>query len=1162
MLLTSLLLASCMPDSLTKYKEDSKKAASTNTTGGSSGGSGGSSGSGTVVREATTLTCSNTNIQKFYLGTSIPDQTVTTNGEGALSYTLTITTPSNASVSSSINFLTGLNFDTESGKISGTPTKASTQLNYKVSLYQNNIFKKDCTFKFSAATKLEAGDLFLAHSTTDDNNLLMIKVDKIDDFEKTIGENTIVGGVGPGEEQAYGSVSQIDEDEKTLYVNFDDSLYSESLDNIFQVGSKLSIDNDGFGFTDDYATIEKVIYVKKSISTAFRISPAYSRDISFGAGEQLTYTITRGSDPDVTDKSLATWPNIIARTSCTGVPSDGKIYYETSTGDICAEGTTTTPLKSFSPRKYVLTARNANKETVSFEFYFSVQEEPENLSTGEFLLLEMTSTDKFSRGMQISGTCDTIVPPEVSYAFAEESRGIVKEIIRKDLMVVKVTKGDFAINAKCASGKIPIANKIPYTGETAKAISVKAITGSIVVADMSNFSIGEVVTTSGGAVGVVVARDDLSYITSTYNSYNPTRDKVYLKVISGNFTTGQTVEGQSILAADFPNVVLAVGSSASFKRGSDVVGDDADVVFNSNNSSGTITSLNGNSLYVESHFDFYSPADNIDNANPFAAAETSITSVASDNHFNLYLGQEAYIKLDLQKGNNIRFALDGEPPAGLKVDLSTLSISGTPTDFTEAGERRSYTISAYNATNAASPEVHTFTIQIHNHFTLGYDIEDSKTSRYLLHRAKYGNKTRACSITEDMIDIYKNSLVSGPVDTSTNIIDCFLDAEEVDLYSKGVALTTEIGGGLCARIEFEPYSIFQYPAGNSTTTALDDDAGEITGNFDSSFSRTERCYFTHSMDGTAFASGCSNLPSGSLTPDYDCDGVLDAEDGLSIMDGAVCAYNYTSDPDIQKNCDEGIYKETPIEWVVDGDASNTCQIGVDTTTSGSPTQRECGGIHQHCLAGAATDFFSVEELADKALEYFDEDIIDGRIGINKIPWTLVAPITKGHFSNIGIANYAANNSCGDPTETNDNYTYLTSNWKRANYDARSTLADGSREKFQDPFHQANPVYTFRCERGDGLALATINLFIREFDTTPTVNNSIDQYLGDDLVLASSLAPFRDLANDDVTLNSRNDRASVQDLYSSGTNPGICPTPASIDAEADGTVRYSFPGLGL
>ncbi|MFG1484410.1 Ig domain-containing protein [Halobacteriovorax sp. HFRX-2_2] len=382
-----------------------------------------------------------------------------------------------------------------------------------------------------------------------------------------------------------------------------------------------------------------------------------------------------------------------------------------------------------------------------------------------------------------------------------------------------------------------------------------------------------------------------------------------------------------------------------------------------------------------------------------------------------------------------------------------------------------------------------FDILIEDYFEVTLDIDS--TPVFYGHKDGEGNIFNKCRIK-------KRDIISNPKGSASDIedvvdIDCFFDVGERDIYTRDINLRAAVGPGMCHTLEYVPYSFFKRRPNKTTVNQIKYDAAsryivQVTEGASSECVNATNLTFD--------AGDAGNLAQVST---FDTNAIY--VNGV-IFDGTLadlCTGNYFEG----RSCDNGGFSYAVLSYsyneeVLADDGSVATPSSCTNTVT--PTSFSCGGNPRQCLDGAIVSEFGREGVNNGVVS----QSVEAFNGVDKA-YTPGSPIKRGGTSNLIVTNYMQSNSCHDG---NTDY-YAEGLLAHANsasmWDSPNTIVD--------PHMGANPFYTFNCYDQASDIQARINVHIRDWDTSFEVNNLDKAFVAGDWGMDNSGTDlFGDLVN--------------------------------------------------
>jgi hypothetical protein len=649
------------------------------------------------------------------------------------------------------------------------------------------------------------------------------------------------------------------------------------------------------------------------------------------------------------------------------------------------------------------------------------------------------------------------------------------------------------------------------------------VNGVIEVANTTNFTIGGSITTAAGDKALVVAKDD-------------TDDLLYILHLSGTFSENEGIDNADTYVGDETTITAIVGPIVSLSTvggsstSSGVDFREGSLVSSSNGATQRAagyavagTNISANTLVVQlEHYDNNKWFDITNNLDDYTVTNIGLGSpytIAGSDLSQLMIGYvDESIHVEpfvLGSFSNASIAPD-ILPAGLTFDNLTGTISGTPT---EATSKLDYVISfSYPGETSVT---YSFSMIVYNQFEITQVTDDG--SSFLLHKEGRGLAGAKCKVFGAQVIDDPTDALYGDSLYGFNDVVCRLEAGEQDLYTEGVKLNIKAGGGMCEFVRYKPFSYQGISAGATSATYVkyaefDGSAclSTVTNGIDPSIltaaAPQARPVGVRDFDQTYCHSGSSCI-SNDANP-----AIKDSEDGFCSYDHSLLQ---TGGGAVYPNTDTGSYNLVTVACELTDEAAGVC------TCASTVTKVECGGDQSKRIAGPIHDT-AINVAIENSVIYSSFDSLSESL-------ELKAPITSGADGNYRLANYTAKNSCYSAAPGNSYHiedsvavglTTFNDTWESFN---NSNDAFGGTN--------LNQFYGFECLNAAGDVKARIRLQVRDWDRTFVPENTEVE----ELIPASPM--------DDSTAScfgsNCNNRADFDDNI--GTNLATCSSTDALSA---------------
>ncbi len=753
-----ILLQGCMPDSLTKFKQEQKPQK-------------------TVTGGSTTQDTAPSNLSytgspyKFTVSNPIVAQSPTVTGV-VNTYTISPAVPS------------GLLMDGETGRISGTPTVYIAPANYVITA-TNTAGSTNKTINISAYNQ-PAG---LKYNLTPRAIVTMSATGGL----SVGGTFTTASGAGTIK-QLSGNVAEIEVSSGYFVLG---EAVTESTGSAFTI-AELDFKNSIQIFPVNSASIS-------SFSVGEYVSTPASQGSSLGVVKQLlsdsivvdmirgTFAPTETLDDLTTYSATAMTVDRINFVLDNGdsidlrptITAGEAIDYSLSSGSLPSGFTAFASSSGFIIGSY--NTSQSTQVTVSAENPVGSNSatftmgpliaSPQSLSVTQNVILKVLNTSDFAYGKKVSSPAGDLAT--------------VIDVVDSEYLYVKMITGSFEKDESLDNANI-------FGGEKTSVLDLKHVTFvlEVPVGAASGFAKDGYISSNSNGAGIV------SHVfTDAVNN-----DKIFVRQTFPGFTAHQATpveidNTQTFVAAETTisrvrsnHLELSLASVAAFTKGIDITYESGTAyasgwVHDVNSSASSIT-INVNREGF--HYDV-----GPDNANPFSAAETTTASYKADNTFYMTTGKAVRLNTTLLAGNDIAFTISPDLPVGVTLNASTGVISGTPT---QSSVKKSYTLTASN-TVAGVPQSTSFSFNIKVYDVFGLANTTENATSYALHRVGKGNEIAECMMTQEQIN---------GTNQAAKDITCMLEGGELDIFQLGLKAQTFTSKGLCKFTQIKPYGFWQW----------------------------------------------------------------------------------------------------------------------------------------------------------------------------------------------------------------------------------------------------------------------------------------------------------------------------------------------------------------
>jgi hypothetical protein len=879
----------------------------------------------------------------------------------------------------------------------------------------------------------------------------------------------------------------------------------------FKVGDEIKSGGGGI------ATIQAVTYLFTTTDN-FTITPTYTEGnpLNVDGGDGLI-------DETNTARYQLTNSSGLGELGLTPVSAANPLQYYIDDGTL-VEGEQT----------FTMTVLN-DISSKSYTFTIAIIDAPTDLAMSDTVAFSVSDASKFKAGTPVAGNFS---PPLTS-----GGKGVVKKVIdvdgADDIIIVKVSTGEFLKDqsiddAETYNDGVATINDVPtpLTSiiETPTEITscARVTQGTTAVAPVNR------VATAAGPVYYMFLIQGMADITT--DNFSDADSILQANAVQSDGTTSCVGGDIAITSTWAESVKLTLSSVANFDKGDDIISDPEEA-------SGYVTGVTagGVSVYTTTPTEFLIGAGNLDHIKPFGdGTPVNITDVEPDVVFELEFGNPVLINPYLTTGSGLTYSISPDLPAGLELNTSTGVISGTPN---ETSSVKTYTLTAENVISSASIQ---FKIRVSDYFEITSVTPNAPD--FILHRSGQANEGQKCRIN-------KEDILSGALNMDAIDISCFLEAGELELFSSGLVLTSKSGPGVCEFTTFQPYSYYKAKPINSTSYT-DRNAADTEDVPTIAYIKSNTCTGagTLGIDNGSFVlhDSTSSLRTETNTGAYDIDsGDVVVEGDFSFVSflpadvlytgsldaDTVCAGIYKQDNGGTLNCDEGSVQVVTVDITEDegGEGTNDCKMVKRKVTI------DCGGQRNECLSGPIVETPELE-LA-QSTDGIMQNLYPTDGGATQ-SFNFSAPLNLGFDTNIYLANFTNSNSCNDAA-LGVSYNYYENSWNRYGRDATG---------FYDPFHKASPFYTFNCLDAEDDIVARVRVMVRDWNRAFSEEDLIDDIIAGGTAGAGAMDDltadnFDDNWNDRADWDDRN-TAFPTDITGCGADTAVAAPTANLQAIVD------------
>jgi len=1048
-----ILLQGCMPDSLTKFKQEQKPQKTV--TGGS-----------TTQDTAPSSLSYTGSPYKFTVSNPIVSQTPTVTGV-VNSYAISPALPA------------GFLIDTTTGRISGTPTVYSAPTNYVITA-TNTAGSTNTTINISAYNQ-PAG---LKYNLTPSAIITMSATGGL----SVGGSFTTASGAGTIK-QLSGNVVEV-----------------EVSSGYFVLGESVNETTGGLDTIDEL-----------DFKNAIQIFPVNTADIAnFSVGEYVSTPASQGtslgvvkqllSDSIVVDMIRGTFAptetlDDLTTYSATAMTVD-RINFVLDNGDsidlrpsitageaidyVLSSGTLPAGFTTFAASSgYIIGTYNTSQSTqvtVSAENPVGSNSatftmgpliaSPQYLSVSQNLILKVLNTSDFEYGKKVSTP--------------DGDLGRVIQVVDSEYLYIKVESGSFKKDES-------IDNTDVFGGEKTSVLDLKHVSLVLEVPNggAANFLRDGYISSDANGLGIVShifadgANPDKIFVRQTFPGFTAVEPGTAINIDNAiSYTASET----TITKVRANHLELFVDSVAAFSKGMDITYDNAGTY-----ASGWVHDINAsaNSLTVNVNREGFHYDADVDNANPFVGSEANISSYRADNTIYMITGRPVRLNTTLLAGNDIAFTISPDLPVGVSLDANTGVISGTPT---QSSVKKSYTLTASN-TVAGVPQSTTFSFNIKVYDVFSIANTTANATSYALHRLGKGNEIANCMMTQEQIN---------GTNQSAKDITCMLEGGELDIYQLGMKTQTFASKGLCKFTQIRPYGFWKWQykktTPNNAKLVVARSGCSGGGGLATSDGSDFRCHGDYSSD-TGFESG-PNCDDGIFTEvvvtytDTDDDNICDTADvsttsrscggkKFACMGGSLAEEYSTTQ--LQNGIRSTIYPSST-GALIDYSVSSPLSKGLVTNKHivNYTANNTCSTADNYNYSTESWRTYS-NTATFKTLSGTDFNITQDTNTVVGIGTRFTEELVPGDVFYVNGEGYTVNTITDDTNLTLTNTVVTT---------VSANGADGtiySLSPFSDPFLAGSePFYEFSCLDAAYDTIGRIRLMVRDWDRDFKVTDRIDQ----------------------------------------------------------------------
>ena len=525
----------------------------------------------------------------------------------------------------------------------------------------------------------------------------------------------------------------------------------------------------------------------------------------------------------------------------------------------------------------------------------------------------------------------------------------------------KIVGGDFAVGESITEDDVTLTTTIVTTFSDRTVVN-----GVLQVGDASNFAIGSTLSTAAGDTAMVMATDTTAnnifilHLSGTFsdgeaidNTQTFVASETTINSVIGPIIDITTAGGSNTSSGvDFREGSLVSSSNGATQRGAGFAVAGTDMT--SNSLVVQVENFNtGDSFDVGNNLDDYTQT-NITLGSPY-----TVSSVDLSNLVIAYVDEPVDIAPHVRGSFSIVQISPSVLPAGLTLDTSLGRITGTPTEPTSL---RDYTVTF--SIPGEAPVSYTFPIVVYSQFEIT-QVTDNGSS-YLLHKEGRGLAASRCKIFGPQVIDDPSDAQFGNSILSYNDVYCRLEAGEQDLYKEGIKFNIKSGGGMCEFVQYNPYSFKIVPRESTNATYVRynnfndvNTCTSVTTSIDAAPYITPADLTGSQIPTTGRSFDATYCESGG-----DC--IADNTPSSNDNDSGFCRNNHSALTDgtfTYPNADSGSYELVTVTCSVVDSGLGSCNC--DATISNV----SCGGNSSSAIGGAINDVAAIDKNTSNSIIY-------------------------------------------------------------------------------------------------------------------------------------------------------------------------------------------------